>query len=100
MQTTSSYTAVEKSILTTGTMGAFLGSALDSDGHQHIAHATMGVGGHQIFTSIEGDSGWTNTQVATDLDLADPIVVLTDSNDDNQFTVPRFNRQPIDDVSS
>ena len=81
MQTTSSYTAVEKSILTTGTMGGFLGSALDSDGHQHIAHATMGVGGHQIFTSIEGDSGWTNTQVATGLDLADPIVVLTDSND-------------------
>lgn len=82
MQTTSSYTAVEKSILTTGTMGAFLGSALDSDGHQHIAHATLGVGGHQIFTSIEDDSGWTNTQVATDLDLADPIVVLTDSNDE------------------
>lgn len=81
MQTTSSYTAVEKSILTTGTMGAFLGSALDSDGHQHVAHATMGVGGHQIFTSIEDDSGWTNTQVATELDLADPIVVLTDSND-------------------
>ena len=81
MQTTSSYTAVEKSILTAGTMGALLGSALDSEGQQHIAHAASAVGGYQIFTSIEEDSGWSNTLVATDLDLADPIIVLTNSSD-------------------
>ena len=100
MQTTTSYTAVEKSILTTGTMGAFLGSALDSEGHQHIAHATMAVGGYQILTSIEGDSGWSNTQVATDLALTDPIIVLTNSSDstslvfrdstDNQLMLAHF----------
>jgi len=81
MQTTSSYTAVEQSILTTGTVGAFLGSALDSEGHQHLAHAASAVGGYQIFSSIEDDSGWNTVQVATNVDLADPIIVLTNSSD-------------------
>jgi len=82
-------------------MGALLGSALDSEGHQHIAHATTGVGGHQIFTSIESDSGWTDTQVTTNLDLADPIVVLTNQSDatslfyrdstDNQLMMAHLN---------
>ena len=85
MQTTSSYTAVEQSILTSGTMGAQLGSALDSDGHQHLAHATSGVGGYQIFASIEDDSGWSNSQVATNLDISDPLVVLTDQSDDTRI---------------
>ena len=85
MQTTSSYTAVEQSILTSGTMGDLLGSALDSDGHQHLAHATSAVGGYQIFASIEDDSGWSTTQVATNLDLADPLVVLTDPSDDTRI---------------
>ena len=85
MQTTTSYTAVEQSILTSGTMGALLGSALDSDGHQHLAHATSAVGGYQIFASIEDDSGWSTSQVATNLDLADPLVVLTDQSDDTHI---------------
>lgn len=81
MQTTSSYTAVEQSILTSGTMGALLGSALDSEGHQHLAHATSGIGGQQIFASLEDDSGWATTQVATNLNLVDPLVVLTNQSD-------------------
>ena len=85
MQTTTSYTAVEQSILTSGTMGALLGSALDSDGHQHLAHATSAAGGYQIFASIEDDSGWSTSQVATNLDLADPLVVLTDQSDDTRI---------------
>ena len=101
MQTTSSYTAVEQSILTAGIMGALLGSGLDSEGHQHIAHATLAIGGHQIFASIEDNSGWSNTQVDTDLDLADPIIVLTNSSDstslvyrdstDNQLMLAHLN---------
>ena len=85
MQTTSSYTAVEQSILTSGTMGALLGSSLDSEGHQHLAHATSAVGGYQIFASIEDDSGWTTSQVATDLDLSDPLIVLTDMSDETSI---------------
>ncbi len=80
-QSTTSYVAVEKSLVTTGTMGAFLGSALDSQGHQHIAHATPGVGGYQILTSIEDDSGWTSSFVKGGLDLSNPISVATDSSD-------------------
>ena len=85
MQTPSSHTAVEKSILTTGTMGALLGSALDLEGHQHLAHAASGAGGHQIFASVEGDSGWSTVQVATNLALSDPIIVLTDSSNSTRL---------------
>jgi|TARA_B100001094_G_scaffold180854_1_gene175239 hypothetical protein len=82
VQTTTSYTALEQSILSTGTMGAYLGSALDSDGHQHLAHAVSGGGsGYQILTSVEDDSGWSNDQVTTNVNLDHPIAVLTDDND-------------------
>ena len=85
MQTTTSYSAIEQGILTNGAWGEFLGSALDSEGHQHLAHASTDVGGYVIYSAIEDDSGWSNMQVTTGVDLADPLVVLTDSIDDTHI---------------
>jgi len=81
LHTTSSYTAVEQGILTTQTNGAFLGSALDSSGHQHLMRAAEDVGGYVIYVSQEDDSGWTHSPVSTGVDLADPIQVIIDVND-------------------
>lgn len=101
VQTTSSFTAVEQSIISSGTMGKFLGSALDSDGHQHLAHAIpTGGSGYQIFASLEDDNGWSNSQVTTNVNLDYAISVLTDSNDattllyrdstDNQLSLAHY----------
>ena len=81
VHTTSSYTAVEQGILTTHQNAQFLGSALDSDGHQHIMRAADDIGGFEIYVSQEDDSGWLHTPFSTGVDLADPIQVVIDTND-------------------
>jgi hypothetical protein len=81
VHTTSSYTALEQGVLTTIQTAQFLGSALDSDGHQHIMRAAPSVGGFEIYVSQEDDSGWLHTPISTGVDLADPIQVVIDTND-------------------
>lgn len=81
VHTTSSYTAVEQGILTTLTTAQFLGSALDSEGHQHIMRAADDVNGFVIYASQEGDSTWSHSSISTGVDLADPIQVVIDRND-------------------
>ena len=81
MHTTSSYTAIEQGILTTHTLGSFLGSVLDSDGHQHLMRASNDIGGFEIYVSQEDDSGWTHSAVSTGVDLADPLQMVIDTND-------------------
>lgn len=79
LRTTTSMTAVEKALVTTGTMGQFMGSTLTEGGEQAIAY-TSGVG-QQIFFSEESQSGWTHEMVRTNADLGGPISVTVDDQE-------------------
>ena len=100
VQTTSSFTAVEQSIISSGTMGKFLGSALDSDGHQHLAHAIPPEVRDTRFLHLLRTITVGEFQVTTNVNLDYAISVLTDSNDattllyrdstDNQLSLAHY----------
>ena len=75
--TTSSFTALEQDVVTTGTMGQWLGSTTTHDNKQVLAY-TSGVG-QQIFTATQGTNGWQTDMVRTGAELASSIEVNVDS---------------------
>ena len=81
--TASAFTAVENQLITTGTMGQYLGSAIDDSGRQHLAY-TSGTG-NQIFASIEGESSWSHELVRTSMVLDSEISVIIDSNNNTNL---------------
>ena len=81
--TASAFTAVENQLVTTGTMGQYLGSAIDDSGRQHLAY-TSGTG-NQIFASIEGESSWTHELVRGSVILDAEISVIVDSNNNTNL---------------
>ncbi|NCG42734.1 MAG: hypothetical protein GWO84_04265, partial [Euryarchaeota archaeon] len=81
--TASAFTAVENQLITTGTMGQYLGSAIDDSGRQHLAY-TSGTG-NQIFASIEGESSWSHELVRTSMVLDSEISVIVDSNNNTNL---------------
>ena len=81
--TASAFTAVDNQLRTTGTMGQYLGSAIDNSGRQHLAY-TSGTG-NQIFASIEGESSWTHEMVRDSIVLDAEISVIVDSNNNTNL---------------
>ena len=81
--TASAFTAVENQLITTGTMGQYLGGAIDDSGRQHLAY-TSGTG-NQIFASIEGESSWSHELVRTSMVLDSEISVIIDSNNNTNL---------------
>ena len=78
LHTATSMTAVQMDVATTGTMGQYLGAALDDDGQQILAY-TSGTG-QQIFVSQESTSGWTHEMVRSAASLGGPISVTADAS--------------------
>mgnify|MGYP001161365262 FL=1 len=76
VHTTSSMTAVEQDVVTTGTMGQWLGSATTEDNKQVLAY-TSGIG-NQIYAATQSATGWSSELVRTSAVLASPIEVLID----------------------
>lgn len=76
--TTTSYTAVEQEIATTGTMGQFLGSGINQNNEQALAY-TSGAG-QQIYATVQTSTGWSTDLVRTGAGLANGIEVLFDSS--------------------
>ena len=69
-------TAVEQDVVTTGTMGQWLGSATTEDNKQVLAY-TSGIG-NQIYAATQSATGWSSELVRTSAVLASPIEVLID----------------------
>ena len=78
LHTTSSMTAVEQDIATTGTMGKYIGSNINQDNEQVIAYTSGS--GQQIYASEQTSTGWTTDLVRTGATLANGIEVVMDSN--------------------
>ena len=78
LHTTSSMTAVEREIATTGTMGQYLGSTVNHDNEQVLAYTSGS--GQQIFLSQQTASGWTTGLVRNSAGLANGVEVLVDNN--------------------
>ena len=74
--TTTSMTAVEQDVATTGTMGQYLGSTINHDGEQVLAY-TSGAG-QQIYLTEQTQSGWNTGLVRGSVGLASDIEVLVD----------------------
>ena len=83
LHTTTSMTAVEQEIATTGTMGQYLGSTIDHDNEQVLAY-TSGVG-QQIYLSEQTATGWNTGLVRGGAALASDIEVMV-----NQANVPHL----------
>ena len=83
LHSTTSMTAVQQEVATTGTMGQFIGSNVNQDNEQVLAY-TSGAG-NQIFASEQSSTGWSTDLVRTNAALANGIEVLFDSAD-----VPRL----------
>ena len=79
LHTTSSFTALEQDVATTGTMGQWLGSTTTHDNKQVLAY-TSGLG-RQIFSATQGTNGWQTEMVRTNANLASAIEVHVDSLD-------------------
>ena len=79
LHSTSSMTALEQDVATTGTMGQWLGSTSTHDNEQVLAY-TSGAG-RQIFAATQGATGWSTEMVRNSADLAAPIEVVVDSQD-------------------
>lgn len=77
LHSTTSMTAVQQEIATTGTMGQYLGSNVNMDNEQVLAY-TSGVG-QQIYASVQTSSGWSTDLVRTGAELAYGIDVVFDS---------------------
>lgn len=74
---TESMTAVQQDIVTSGTMGQYLGSTVGVNNEQVVAY-TSGAG-KQIYVSEQTATGWNTGLVRTNADLAQPIETLVDS---------------------
>jgi len=74
-----SYTALEQTIVSQGTMGQHLGSTLDNDGDQWLAY-TSGAG-QQIYFSEETTGSWSTGLVRQSAAVAGPIEVMANSAD-------------------
>ena len=70
-------TALHKDILTSGTMGQYLGSHIDGEDEQHLAF-TSGTG-NQIFYTYENQGAWSSEMVASSKVLSSSIQVHTSS---------------------
>ena len=77
LHSTTSLTALQQDVATTGTMGQWLGSTVASDNKQVLAY-TSGAG-KQIYASTQGTTGWNNELVRTSATLASPIEVTVNS---------------------
>jgi hypothetical protein len=73
---TTSMTALEQDVATTGTMGQWLGSTTTHDDKQVLAY-TSGQG-HQIYAATQTSSGWSSELVRTSAVLASAIEVHVD----------------------
>ena len=71
-------TALHKEILTTGTMGKYLGSTIDGDEEQHLAFTSGS--GNQIFYTDENQGTWSSEMVTSSMVLTSPIQVHTSSS--------------------
>ena len=76
LSSTSSMTALQQAVATTGTMGQWLGSTITHDNKQVLAY-TSGLG-NQIFAATQSATGWSSELVRTSAVLASPIEVLID----------------------
>jgi hypothetical protein len=76
LHSTSSMTALEQDVATTGTMGQWLGSTPTHDAKQVLAY-TSGQG-HQIFAATQTSTGWSSELVRTNAVLASAIEVHVD----------------------
>ena len=77
LHSTSSMTALEQDVATTGTMGQWLGSSATHDNEQVLAY-TSGAG-NQIFAATQSSTGWSSELVRTSAALASGIEVHVDS---------------------
>ncbi len=77
LASTTSMTALQQTVATTGTMGQWLGSTITHDNKQVLAY-TSGVG-NQIFASSQSSTGWSSELVRTGADLSQAIDVNVDS---------------------
>jgi hypothetical protein len=77
LHSTTSMTALQQDVATTGTMGQWLGSTATHDNEQVLAY-TSGAG-NQIFAATQGTSGWSTELVRNSANLAAPIEVVVDS---------------------
>ncbi len=77
LASTTSMTALQQTVATTGTMGQWLGSTITHDNKQVLAY-TSGVG-NQIFAATQSSTGWSSELVRTGADLSQAIDVNVDS---------------------
>ncbi|MGB2372771.1 MAG: hypothetical protein ACPIA6_03640, partial [Poseidonia sp.] len=73
LASTTSMTALQQAVATTGTMGQWLGSTITHDNKQVLAY-TSGVG-NQIFAATQSSTGWSSELVRTGADLSQAIDV-------------------------
>ena len=79
LHSTSSLTALEQDVATTGTMGQWLGSTATHDNKQVLAYSSGA--GNQIFAATQSTTGWSSELVRTGANLASSIEVHVDSQD-------------------
>ena len=91
LTTKHSYTAVENTIVSQGTMGQAIGSTLDTDGDHWMAY-TSGAG-QQIFFTEETSSGWNTGLVRQSAALNGPIEVLSNPSDVPHLVYNHGNQQ-------
>ena len=77
LHSTSSLTALEQDVATTGTMGQWLGSTATHDNKQVLAYSSGA--GNQIFAATQSTTGWSSELVRTGANLASSIEVHVDS---------------------
>ncbi|MEC7635169.1 MAG: integrin alpha, partial [Candidatus Thermoplasmatota archaeon] len=77
LSSTSSMTALQQAVATTGTMGQWLGSTITHDNKQVLAY-TSGLG-NQIFAATQSPSGWSTELVRTAADLTQAVEVEVDA---------------------
>lgn len=77
LASTTSMTALQQTVATTGTMGQWLGSTITHD-HKQVLAYTSGVG-NQILAATQSSTGWSSELVRTQADLEQAIEVNVDS---------------------
>lgn len=78
LHTTTSMTAVEQEVATTGTMGQYIGSNVNENNEQVLAYTSGS--GNQIYAAEQTASGWSTDLVRTNAQLAHGIEVLFDTS--------------------
>ena len=77
LHTTSSMTALQQDVVTTGTMGQWLGSSTTTANEQVLAYTSGG--GNQIYVATQTGTGWSTDLVRNSANLAAAIEVNVDS---------------------